>query len=297
MMFDFLKPILYRAEKFVASKSIPSVVGFPNRLLLADHPVLSMQSSSSSFDHSLWDKVLKKHVHVGATFGVVTGVNAVDYKGISQDPNYVQYMQALETAEPDKLLPREQLAFWMNVYNAACIHLIVEYERKNQGDVGGVGLESINKITDDKGPVWDKDAAVIGGVAVSLNHIEHEQLRQKWAEPAVHGCINCASASCPNLRPEAYRAADLRAQMDEQMREWLANDTKGLCLSDARCLELSRIFLWFEDDFGGWEGLREYLSAYIDDEQVAEKIRENQVRVRHFEYSWQMNRAVVEPSK
>ena len=127
----------------------------------------------------------------------------------------------------------------MNAYNALCIGLLVDDMRTR-----GVGTPtaSINDLGTKKAdpkngvPVWDLPAGTVGGRAVSLNEIEHAMLRAKWAEPAVHACIVCASASCPNLRAEAFAApaANLRAQMDDQLASWLANPTKGAALREAR---------------------------------------------------------------
>ena len=129
------------------------------------------------------------------------------------------------------------------------------------------------------------------GQPMSLNEIEHDQLRKVWDEPAVHACIVCASASCPNLRPEAFVGTKVRQQMDDQVKLWMKNDTKGLKIHKNRLL-LSRIFLWFGDDFGGWDGLREWLPQYLDDDELKEKITQNKVTVRFFEYNWIMNKQV-----
>lgn len=100
--------------------------------------------------------------------------------------------------------------------------------------------------------MWDLPAGKVCGREYSLNQIEHDELRKKWDEPAVHACIVCASASCPDLRPEAFVASKLREQMDDQLRVWMANPTKGLAADQtAGVVKMSRIFLWFADDFGG----------------------------------------------
>jgi hypothetical protein len=296
MVFDFLKPYYYRVEKQVASKGIPDVGGLSNRQTLkaaaaAAVAVAADPKTGASFDHSLWDKVLKRHVVKDCTFGQVTGCNAVNYAALAKDDDYWAYMELLKGfSDPVTLAPAEQLAFWINAYNAACIHLIVQHEKEQRQSDPDYTLESINKISNGSGPVWDKPAAVIAGKSVSLNHIEHEQLRKQWAEPAVHGCIVCASASCPNLRPEAFTVVNLKAQMEDQMKEWMKNESKGFKLTGSR-LELSRIFLWFANDFGSdWNGLRKYLTAYVP-EKDQQKMTEGNIAVRYFEYDWQINRA------
>jgi hypothetical protein len=257
----------------------------------------------ASFDHSLWDGVLKRHVTTDVTLGVVTGCNTVNYAALAKDDDYWAYMELLKNASVETLTKPEQLAFWMNAYNAACIHLIVQHELKMQETDKEFQLASINKISDKDGPVWDKDAAVIAGKSVSLSHIEHEQLRAKWADAAVHGCIVCASASCPNLRPEAFVVDKLAEQMEEQMKLWMLNESKGFSWSTSSLggsrLELSRIFLWFAKDFGkDWNELREYLTPFVPEEH-REKMGTkagfitDHIAVRYFDYSWAINRAPV----
>lgn len=282
MVLDFLQPFYYRIEKAGSARTIPSATDVPNRLLLADHP---LSSCHERFDHSLWDAVLKRHVKSDHTFGEVKGVNAVDYAALASDPDYQAYLEQLAKADLEELPKAELLALWMNAYNALCIRLIVEHEKT------GDKLTSITKLSSsENGPVWDLPAGTVGGVEMALNQIEHDKLRRTWAEPAVHACIVCASASCPNLRAEAFVGDRLREQMDDQVRQWLKNTTKGLKLQGSR-LTLSRIFLWFADDFGDWSGLQKWLPQYIEDKDLADKIRKGKVAVRYFGYDWQINRA------
>jgi Protein of unknown function, DUF547 len=291
-MWDFLAAARYALEKAVASRSIPNVSEIKGRIKLQDYVE---KDEGEHFDHSLWTKVLQRHVTSGLTFGKVQNVNAVDYQSMGQDGDFWAYLKSLEQAQPDRLSMREQLAFWMNAYNALCIATIVHHET-----TAGHMLESITKLSSvEKGPVWDQAVpnCQIAGKDISLNDIEHGQLRAVWAEPAVHGCIVCASASCPNLRAEAFVPDKLLDQMSDQMRDWMSNPTKGLKLTTTspkkqnhHRLELSRIFLWFAEDFGGLRGLKEGLPQFIDDPKVTDETLES-ATVRYFEYDWQINRA------
>ena len=244
---DLFQPVYYRLEKSVAAKSIPAVHEIPSRKKLSDFEV----PSENTFDHSTWDSLLKKYVSTCGTIGIVQDVNLVDYENLSKDTNFDDYLKHLAEANPSALPEPEQMAFWINSYNALCISLLVNYLRKSENSEKPK-LASINNLSSpEKGPVWNQFAGVVGGKKVSLNDIEHKELRGTWDEPAVHGSIVCASASCPNLRPEAFCGTMVREQMDDQMRQWMKNTSKGLMLNNNKQLLLSRIFLWFGDDFGG----------------------------------------------
>jgi len=284
LLADLFKPVYYYLELQVSAQSIPNVASIAGRKKLSDHPV--DKAKKLLFDHSKWDAVLKRHVKVGTgTIGDVSCINMLDYAGVTTDADFQTYLTQLEEVDPATLQPAEQLAFWMNAYNALCINIIVQHEKKSDVKIG-----SINEITTDKNPVWGQVAGKVGGQDISLNDIEHEKLRKEWDEPMLHACIVCASASCPNIRPEAFVVSKQKEQMEDQMRDWMKNDSKGIKLTK-KGLELSRIFLWFGADFGKWDGIKEFLPQFIDDEMVQKKVAEGSVTVRYFEYGWQINRA------
>jgi len=319
-LLDPFLPWYYELEKYVAGRSIPNVSTFPaERIRLKDHLTTTTTAAAtptSTFDHSSWDKVLKRYVVPGCAFGACRDVNGVDYDGIGGDEDFASYLEQLEKAAPPNadLAPgSEQLAFWINAYNALCINKIVQYEKRTGKRVG-----SINELSNSggggedgseyAGPVWDQVAGKVAGRDVTLNEIEHDELRRVWAEPAVHACIVCASASCPNLRREAFVSSRLQEQMNDQMKEWMANDSKGLKLtknseesllfgslipSSPDKLELSRIFLWFRDDFevDSEGGMRTWLARYVDDDATAAALKSGSYRLRYFEYDWQITRA------
>jgi hypothetical protein len=83
----------------------------------------------------------------------------------------------------------------------------------------------------------------------------------------------------------------LQAQMEDQMKSWMTNQSKGFKMSGSR-VELSRIFLWFANDFGkDWTELREWLTPYVPEEHQKKCGTEDNIAVRYFEYDWQINRA------
>ena len=189
----------------------------------------------ATFDHSDWDAVLAAHVRPTETVdGVVTAT--VDYAGVSADPRFDSYVSKLANADLQALAPAEHLALLLNAYNALCVGLVVEHERRHPGQ----RLSSITAL--DGGAsgkkVWDQPAGVVGGKTVSLGQLEHRELRGGWDEPRLHFCIVCASASCPDLRGSAYVGERLQEQMADQAATFFANPTKGLAW-DGTSLTLS----------------------------------------------------------
>ena len=121
-------------------------------------------------------------------------------------------------------------------------------------------LKSIKDVGSLLSPVWDKPAGEIGGKRVTLGQIEHEILRP-MGEPRVHFAIVCASVSCPDLNNRPYTAARLDGQLDEQVRRFLGNKTKGVAVADNQ-IRISKIFDWFEEDFQRAGGVDAFVRRY-----------------------------------
>jgi hypothetical protein len=90
----------------------------------------------------------------------------------------------------------------------------------------------------------------------------------------------CGAASCPPILPRAYRGADLGEVLDANMRRFLADRRRNRIGPDR--IELSRIFEWYADDFGGKAALRDWVARYVDHDVGAAEIR-------FLDYSWQLN--------
>ncbi|KAG8460670.1 hypothetical protein KFE25_011445 [Diacronema lutheri] len=287
MPLDLLQPVLNGLEKRAASSKIPPARTVAGRQRLADAPRSGVDGAT--FDHGAWDRCLKAHVRTGATVGPIMGVHVVDYAGLAADPGFDAYLAQLASANVGALGARERLALYINAYNALCCAHIVAHARG--AGAGTPPLRSILELKEAGKVVWDRYAGTVGGERLSLNQVEHDKLRRAWAEPAVHACIVCASASCPNLRAEAFVAPRLEEQMRAQVDEWLANPTKGLRVEGVRRVRLSRIFLWFEADWGGTRAVKTFLLQHALPTGAANALASAHTAVRYFDYDWSVNRA------
>ncbi|HMV35387.1 MAG TPA: DUF547 domain-containing protein [Turneriella sp.] len=185
-------------------------------------------------DYSAWNSLLRKYVHAGTKAGIKA--NLVRYAALSKDPLWPAAQAALTGFDPEKLSgKKERLAFWINAYNIAAVRKVLE-------------IYPTTSITARGDGVWKAPAIRIAGKDYSLDEIEHKQLRP-LGDARIHFAIVCASLSCPDLRTEAYTAAQLEKQLGAQTRAFVANKTKGVRIeADAVCV--SAIFNWFAQDFG-----------------------------------------------
>jgi hypothetical protein len=229
---------------------------------------------AAGFDAPLYGELLARH-----TREVADGVR-VDYRGVAADPAWPRLLESLAAADPAQLTGRaERLALWINAYNALAIDLVAR-----DPDVA-----SIRDLGSWLRPVWDREAGRVGGKPRSLGEIEHQILRP-LGEPRIHAAIVCASISCPPLRREPYEAARLDAQLDDQMRRWLASPQNGLRIdAAARSVALSPLFDWFEEDFAAAGGALAFAARYAPEAARAWLAAHPDARVRWLAYDWSLN--------
>lgn len=246
-------------------------------------------------DFTLWHSLLQKHVH-WLPDQVQSRVN---YAGFKQDKAQLAQvlagMSRVSQSEFDGWSTSEQTAFLINAYNAFTIELILgKYpDLKSIKDLGSVFSSP-----------WKKEFFQLLGEKRSLDWIEHKNLRLR-RDPRIHVAIVCASIGCPSLRPEAWRASNLEAQLDDSMQRFLADKTRNRVIADPAApagarLEVSQIFKWFAEDFEkGDKGFRStqdvfarYASQLSSDPTMQEKIRGKRLPVSFGEYDWNLNDSV-----
>jgi hypothetical protein len=172
------------------------------------------------------------------------------------------------------LASNEQLAFWINLYNAATVRLILD----NKG---------VASITDIKKP-WDQNVVSVGGDQLTLNEIEHGIVRPVFRDARTHYALNCASIGCPNLAREPYRGHDLEAQLDAAARAYV-NHPRGVSVEKGRVVA-SKIFGWYREDFGADEGaVLDHLRGYAD-APLATALK-GATKISDYRYDWALNAA------
>lgn len=204
--------------------------------------------SAEEPDWTAYQAVLK-HVKPGEKNGVQVAL--VDYSTIIANGSLDKAYRLLSSFQPERLSgTQEQLAFYINAYNILALKMVVDHWP----------TQSIKDVGSLFSPVWDKPAGELGGKTVSLDEVEHKILR-KLGEPRIHMAIVCASVSCPDLRNEPYRASTLNDQLDDQTRQFLDNQGKGLRV-DKDVMRVSKIFDWFEEDFDRYGGVGAFILRY-----------------------------------
>ena len=240
-----------------------------------------------SFDHSAFDSLLRAHVAGGL----------VDYDAFAASLTFPRYLRTLAAFDPAALPRDEQLAFWINAYNAYTIRLInAHHERKS--------IRNINKsfgFVKAYGP-WEEKLAVVGGRAYSLDEIEQGIIRKRFAEPRIHFALVCAAIGCPPLRNEAYIGARLSEQLDDQGRTFIARSpAKNHVDLRTKTAHLSPIFVEFRDyirDFGGTDlAIGRFVARYLPAGPERELLEHGAFTVKPTRYDWSLNSGGAAPRR
>ena len=158
----------------------------------------------------------------------------------------------------------EQLAFWVNTYNAFIQYLLINDP----------------SLFDDRGSFFTAKRVTIAGIKMSFDDIEHGIIRdsrvklglgilKKWFPPKferklridnrdgrVHFALNCGAKSCPPIA--IYDDRYIYAQLDEITSAYL----KKVSSVKNEMVTTSPLFSWFRGDFGGKRGIKNYLKKY-----------------------------------
>lgn len=222
--------------------------------------IAHVNTSQENLSHSEWTKLLQKHVN---------NKGLVNYITFKKDKAALDsYLQMLSENEPkEKWSKHEILAYYINLYNAATVRLIVENL-------------PINSIKDISRP-WTKSRIQVGNDKLSLDDIEHRILR-KMDEPRVHFALNCASFSCPKLISEAYTATKLNKQLERVTKEFINSSENNIA---ADFIKISSIFKWYRRDFkvNGKVDVIGFINQYSE-----VRIRPS-AKISYTSYDWGLN--------
>ena len=219
----------------------------------------TMQPTQAQVRHDAWDALLQKHVD---------DRGGVDYKGFLADEARLDaYLKMLSENPVQPSWPEaQQLAYWINAYNAFTVKLIL-------------GHYPVNSIRDiHNGDPWQVSWIKLGGAQYSLNQIEHNIIRPQFKDARIHFAVNCAARSCPPLLNKAYKAVVLDKQLEDQTRKFVNHPRYNTLQPHA--VEVSKLFDWYGEDF---DPVPAFLNRYAS-------IRiESGASVRYKAYDWSLN--------
>lgn len=217
-------------------------------------------------DYSDYEALLKIYVEED---GVRYAAWAADDDGVTTLEAFVEHLGQVNV---NALSEAEQVAFYINLYNAAMLEIVLE----------NYPIESVKTIGILPFSVFKKDQIKLGDGKVSLDDVEKGILLNKYFDPRIHFTVNCASESCPPLRSEPFTGSQLEKQLQEQTELFANSERAARVNEDARSIAYSELFKWYADDFDG-ETPANYLNQYR-----SEALPTN-YSVEWIPYDWSLN--------
>lgn len=232
-------------------------------------------------DHSAWTRFLQTYVSQDTALGL----NRLDYGAVSETDRAMldQYLDMLQEVAVTRLNRAEQMAFWMNLYNAFTVQIILDnYPVDSIREIGGTFFSG--------GPWADSNFTVtVEERELTLDNIEHGILRPLYDDPRVHYGVNCASVGCPNLGMEAFTGAQIDDQLTASAIAFI-NSPRGVQRILGNRVWVSSIYTWFRVDFGGdADGVLAHLKKYAQGQNADNLV--SVTRVGGDAYDWSLNDA------
>jgi hypothetical protein len=253
---------------FILAPAIPGVrnegMKLPVRVLLAAALCLVWATTSQAQNWmESYNRLLGKYVTSG-------GVKYAAWKSNAADVQTLQtVVDGIAKEAISGLDKRQQLAFYLNAYNAWILHeALAKYPTASVKDTLFTFFTA-RKIT-------------VAGQQTSFKALEDNVIR-KLGEPRVHFALNCASRSCPPLNREAFSGPKLEEQL-EKLAKGYVNSEKGVKYSaESKSAQLSKIFDWYKDDFKRDGGPL----AFINKRRTT--AIPNDAKISYQEYDWALN--------
>jgi Protein of unknown function, DUF547 len=215
---------------------------------------------------------------------------------------FLEQIKHIPKAEYQKWPKEEQIAFWINAYNAMAMKIIAQHY-----PLQAKGLRTLfypkNSIAQIPG-VWQEITFVVLGTPLSLDAIEHSILRKQFKEPRIHMALVNASLGASRLKNEPYTGAQLQEQLNEQVRKFVRDQNKFGLDGKTKRIYLAVSLKWYGKDFvakyQGTDRFKKYsrvhqailtcLSRHLGDETIhhLEKVKYS---IEYLDYDWTLNQA------
>ncbi|MCW8444973.1 DUF547 domain-containing protein [Fluoribacter gormanii] len=196
--------------------------------------------SKEVISHQLWQNFLNRRIVTNEE-----NINLVDYAHMTQiDLNLLKdYLKSMAEIDINNYNRNEQLAYWINVYNALTVQVIANYYPVTTIQEINIspGLFSI-------GP-WGANLITIKDTPLTLDDINNRIIRAIWNDPRTHYAISNGTIGAPNLSRKVYQGKLLEEQLNLAATNYI-NSLRGVSVIEGKLI-ISKLYDWFEEDFGG----------------------------------------------
>ena len=182
--------------------------------------------------------------------------------------------QAADEVGLENLNRNEQLAFWMNLHNAALIEQLAHV----------YPVQSTRKLKLKNGdPFYTTPVVTVHGVPLSLNDIRHKVVYRNYKNPLVIYGFFRGNVGGPNIRRAAFTSTTIGRDLQRNAYEFV-NSLRGVENFD-RKIRVSEIYDDASVYFPNWEvDLRDHLSEY--GEESVDRIMARSGAIKATVYDW-----------
>jgi Protein of unknown function, DUF547 len=187
-----------------------------------------------------FDAILDTYVRDGEVY----------YRALKLDRSRLDaFVNQLAGASTDAMPRAEQIAFWINAYNALVLRTVVDHY-PIQGRAAAYPQKSIRQIPG----AFEKVAHRVAGRTLTLDQIEQTVLAE-FHDPRIYFALGRGAEGGGRLRSEAYAAASLDRQLAEAAAECVGRQSCIHVDLETNKATASPIFSWRE---------KEWIAAYAD---------------------------------
>jgi hypothetical protein len=236
--------------------------------------------STDAISHKDWQSFLDAHVKTNEE-----GINLLDYSNISETGLNLldQYITDMSHVKIDNYNRNEQLAYWINLYNALVVKTVARYY-----PVGSIEEINISPGIFSIGP-WGAQLITIQGIGLTLDDIQNRIIRAIWNDPRTLYALNNACIGAPNISKQAYQSTNLEQQLNQAAANYI-NSYRGVQVIEGK-LVVSKLYDWFSEDFGGGkQAVIKHIKHFAQEPLLSQLNHINSID--NYVYNWHLNSTV-----
>ena len=198
----------------------------------------------------------------------------------------------MQEIEISRFSRKEQLAYWLNLYNAASFSLVIEAldnlatkansPSHNPHRTPSVRLKSL--LTKDDGP-WHAPLYSVEGTTISLADIEHRIVQAHWKDPRVLYGLACSAKGCPALMAQPFTSEQLDAQLAAAGQIFIA-ESSNVSVKRGQ-LKPSSVYVWHTNLLPDSQSILVHLRGIANDQLKATLAGVNKIKGESF--NWKLN--------
>jgi len=237
--------------------------------------------STREVDHTAWGSFLTRYIRIGSDgiYRIAYGqVTPLDRKALD---DYLAELTSTPISQYNRI---EQLAYWINLYNALTVRTVLK-----SYPVASIRDIHLGNRRSQQGP-WDAPLIEVEGQRLSLNEIQNGIVRPIWRDPRILYALSCAALSCPNLQPMPFTSDRLDHQLSDAAMSYV-NDPRCIRMEDRQLL-VSSLFRWYRADFGGSDRAVIYHLMGFAEPGLAMKLQQFD-RIDGDVFDWRLNDGTI----